>query len=182
MSVKSKLIREYDKYDSELDWDGYTSTQINDYLSLAILFHDSVYNVWEGSPSNERNSGILLFNYINDLQQNGWTDADISNVGRMIWCTANHNLDNTPSTFLEKLMLDIDISNFAESLDVCKYNQHQIFLEFKPRFPDKDKFLEGNVSFLQSLLDRPTLYYTPMFADKENKARENILAMIKGDN
>jgi predicted metal-dependent HD superfamily phosphohydrolase len=179
LAVKRQLVLSYDSY-SQSYWSNHTYSQIEDYLTLAILFHDSVYNVWEGSPQNESDSINLLWHHYDQLHTYGWLTFDVNEVVKMINITAYHNKDNSDKSFMEKLMLDVDISNFAESLDVCKYNQQQIYLEFQPRFPDKEKFLAGNVSFLQSLLDRPKLYYTPMFSDKEQKARDNIKAMIKG--
>lgn len=178
--TKDKVLTEF-MNDEEL-WEDINLRTVGDYLSLAILFHDAEYNIWAGSPVNEKKSVMMMWDKSTILQENGWTHNDLTIVSQMIWTTAEHHKDNSETSFLEQLMLDIDIANFSESLDVCKYNQNQIFLEFEPRFPNKDQFLAGNVSFLQSLLDRPTLYYTPLFADKEAKARSNIEAMIKGGN
>lgn len=186
LSVQSKTFAQYKHSDiiSNEYGDSITVGYAADLTVLAILFHDIVYNVWEGSPVNEADSAHYLENIYGDqlIHEGKWSRLELKFVSKMIRITANHDKDNSNVSFLEKLMLDIDISNFAESLDVCKYNQHQIFLEFEPRFPNKEQFLAGNIEFLQKLLNRPKIYYTPMFADKENKARENILAMIKGDN
>ncbi|WAX21597.1 hypothetical protein [Stenotrophomonas phage RAS14] len=180
MAVKNQVLTEF-MNDEEL-WEDIPLRTVDEYLSLAILFHDADYNIWAGSPTNENNSVKVLWDHYTTFHQNGWTHFDLTIVAQMIWTTANHHKDNSETSFLEQLMLDIDISNFAESLDVCKYNQNQIFLEFEPRFPNKDQFLAGNVSFLKNLLDRPSVYYTRLFADKEAKARANIEAMIKGGN
>lgn len=183
-SVETKIFEKF-AYNEVIANDGDLPIIANEaysQLTLAVLFHDVEYNIWLGSPYNENDSALMLENVYGEvlMDEGEWSQEDISTVAQMIRTTAYHNKDNSSASFMEKLMLDIDISNFAESLDVCKYNQEQIYLEFQPRFPDKNKFLAGNVSFLESLLDRPTLYYTPMFADKEAQARQNIEAMIKG--
>lgn len=183
-SVQNKLFDNYESDDTMHVEDGVAinAGDASDILYLAVLFHDVEYNIWNGSPINEADSAHHLVYVYGDvlLNEGNWNEEELLIAAKMIQTTALHDQDNSDKSFMEKLLLDIDISNFGESLDVCKYNQEQIYLEFKPRFPDKDKFLAGNVAFLQKLLDRPSIYYTAEFASREAQARANIEAMIKG--
>lgn len=177
LAKKDDILNQYNYYVK--DFDGYTKNQVDDYLTLSILFHDAEYNIWNAPGINELKSASLLKHGASDwLIGSGWTMEEIDLVCGMIIATAHHHKDNSTYTLLQKLMLDIDIANFSEDIEICKFNQEQIFQEFEPKTPTKSAFLSNNVKFLEMLLARPSIYYTPMFVEKEDTARSNIQTMI----
>lgn len=131
------------------------------HLTYAIWYHDAIYNPY--SKSNEDASIALLPDDAHNL----------SAVIEAIEATKFHTEDQTGLSWPTMLMLDIDLSGFGKSFEVCWKHAENIRKEYY-HTPDLD-FLKGRVQFLSRMDNRTRIYYTPYFYDKyEVQARKNI--------
>lgn len=143
-------------------------------VELAILFHDSIYNIWNLAGQNELESAELLMQY-NDQLYEYWFEYDyIDDVYDMIIASAHHSEYRPELPKETKFFLDLDLLSLSESYDIFEYNNHQLYLENKPRFPNYDDFRCGSNSFLIKFLLRDKIYYSDCFDDREEIARKNI--------
>ena len=143
-------------------------------VELAILFHDASYNIWEMSGQNELESANLLMYYSDQLLKYGFNKDHIVEAYDMIIASAHHSEYRPELSEETKFFLDLDLLSLSESYSVFEYNNDQLYLENKPRFPNYDDFRYGSNSFLIKLLLRDKIYYSYCFDDREEIARKNI--------
>ena len=133
-------------------------------VELAIWFHDSIYKA--SDPDNEKNSAA----YFSDLASSDLPTDLIAEVCDLIICTEHKVL---PETANEKMTIDVDLSSFGMPSEKFISDGRLIRKEFDHM--SDSKFIQGQIKFLQKLIERSAIYSTAYFNDKyEIKARKNI--------
>lgn len=138
-------------------------------LITSALWHDAIYII--GSGVNEKESALLL-------------DRDLTSVGvqrHHIDLMVNNVLDTQhkkePETMEGKCMVDADLSSLALPFDKVWEHTLDLYRESGKKGVD---FAKGNSSFLETLINRSCVYYSPfMTQDDENTARKNIIEIIR---
>lgn len=138
---------------------------------LAILYHDSFYD-----PKSEHNENELYSSMIFENCYRDYIDNDmIGNVKELILETANHGQDKVNKK--AHLLLDFDIHYFAADFDIFNVCNECVRKEYS-HFSDVD-WKNGRVSFLNSMLNKKSIYRTEYFKEYyEKKARSNIEKLI----
>lgn len=135
-------------------------------VSLAIWFHDLVYDIY--GKDNEVRSAHIASLVLADSRA---TSAQISRVSQHILATSAHHATQEGDT---KFLLDIDLSILGASPERFSQYQAQIRSEYShvPAFIYHYKRRE----ILKSFLVRDSIYLTPRFqAVYEDAARKNLL-------
>ena len=137
-----------------------------DNLSLAIIYHDVIYNARKGD--NEEKSAIFAQK---QLQKLNFPEKDIKKIESLIISTKLHKpLSNT---FDALLLLDLDLMILGSTNEEYSTYAEKIRQEYKfvPLFLYKKKRKE----VLQKFLATERIYLTDYFLKNfEEKARENI--------
>lgn len=136
---------------------------------LAIWFHDSIYLAKSGSPRNEFNS----VKFMEALLDNVVDPEILMDASQIIQATAYH-FDNNPAMIPEsKIVLDIDLCNFAFDFE----NYQRTSLCVRKEYPEvsDEAFEARRKDILRALTKKGTLYRTDLFKEYfEQKAQENI--------
>jgi len=136
-------------------------------LFLAILFHDSIYDISAKKWENEEKSALLSAQRLEDLQL---SPALISRVQELIMLTASHTIQTNDD--IGKYMIDIDLAILGQSWEFYQEYQKSIRHEYASVW--EALYTEGRIKFLQSMLTR-RLFQTDYFYEKyELQAKENI--------
>jgi predicted metal-dependent HD superfamily phosphohydrolase len=114
-----------------------------DKLILTALLHDVIYD--PASQTNEEDSANFLMNCALDK-----TNSDILDVKQMILDTKTHNSTTNLSESFNKYDMNIVERDFDQLLEWEKgiSKEYSIYL--------KEKYKEGRLNFLESLLDKYT--------------------------
>lgn len=138
-------------------------------VELALWFHDAVYT--PGNPDNESRSAHLF-----EELAVGHLKADaIEQIYSLIVATEHSGI---PQSYLERLMVDIDLSSFSLSRKEFLQDGYRIRQEFD-EFSDRD-FVKTQTGFLAMLLNRKSIYLTPYFHTRyEARARMNIINLLE---
>lgn len=156
-----QLLGEYEQYQKDTNDDVYSENIIE-----SIWWHDAIYNPY--SSKNEFNSD-RLYRATNEIYH--------ANVSNAIMATAKHTFDQTDLGYVEKLILDLDLSSLGHSYEEFAKNGDNIRKEY--HFVPDTLFYEKRVEFLKAMLARKRIYYTDYFYNKyEEKARANITRAI----
>jgi len=153
------------------------AVQVNN-ISMAIIYHDIVYNPFSTDKRNEKNSVLRLMNDIPNILA--------SDSGRiiqyMILATTHDPKDMIYPTDIavkmniqpyQKYICDIDLHQLGCGLNEFLYTESLIREEYKI-VPD-EVFYPARSKILQSFLDRSNIYYSRLFQDRfESNARRNI--------
>lgn len=138
-------------------------------VEMATWFHDAVYRA--GSSDNEKNSAI----WFQDRARDHLNRNTVDEVSNLITITEHRN---QPASEREKLMVDVDLSSFGLPYEEFIRDGRNIRKEFHA-YSD-DEFVEGQRKFMNSLLDRSSIYSTDYFFRRyEKSARENIQQLLK---
>lgn len=173
-----QVLRDFPTF--ETDFEGMTYTDVMDHMQLAILFHDSVYNIWSETGINEiKSASLMMTTYRDRLLNAGWTQDELSAVSLSILATGHHTKDQSDASPLVKLFLDLDLIPMAESFDIAIWNRDQIFNEYQPRCPSYETFMFNNAKFLSALVARPNVLYSNVFSSHESAIKENINKLIQ---
>jgi predicted metal-dependent HD superfamily phosphohydrolase len=143
-------------------------------VETAIWWHDAVYNPY--SKKNEQTSADMFDAYI------GVETPFAYAVRQAILATANHTITQkaNPLFYIDnelplvtEVMLDIDLSGFGKSWEICKQNADNIRKEY---YNTEDfEFYQGRLKFLEAISQRESLYYTDVFRDMyHEQSRENL--------
>ena len=144
-------------------------SRVYDILSLAILFHDIVYDT--EAKDNEEKSACYAVDVLTKFK---FPENIISEVKNCILATKHQHLTDN---FLEQIMCDVDLASLAAPRNEFIINNLNIRAEYSA-LPD-EVFYKGNHQLLQSLIDRP-IYQTCYFYDRfEKKATQNIEYILK---
>jgi predicted metal-dependent HD superfamily phosphohydrolase len=135
-------------------------------LTIAIFLHDAVYD--PRRHDNEHASALLA----RDLLPHA-TPAIRKRIAALIEATEHHHASD-PET---ELLIDLDLSFLGAPRPVFMANLEKLVHEFGHL--TRDQFIAGQARYLQDLLDRPAIYYTPVFRRRfERRARANLRAAI----
>ena len=148
-------------------------------VSLAIMMHDLVYNIWYPVGWNEHFSELRFREFISQGFITNISDEQIEDISHAILATAHHTeqqaLDDHPVT---QWMLDLDLLGFSEPYEAVIYNSNNVLKEVEALGIPKKTLLNNRVKFLTKLLDRDKLYYTKQFEDMIPIAIDNIKQQI----
>lgn len=135
-----------------------------DSVELAVWFHDVIYQ--PGAADNERRSADWFAE-----QAAGLLAPDlIRRVENYIMSTTHCQ---PPADDGAQWVVDVDLSGLGMETDMFQRDGDNIRREFT-HLSDAE-FIRGQTRFLQGLLDRERIYYTPFFYDLcETRARRNI--------
>jgi pantetheine-phosphate adenylyltransferase len=137
---------------------------------LAIWFHDAIYD-----PTRRDNEEASAELAASELRARHLPDATIEKVRRLILATRHDQLAADADA---ALLADIDLSILgAAEADFDQYEQ-AIRLEYV--HVSDEPFRAGRAAFLETLLERPTIYLTQTFASQwEKAARANLARSIR---
>lgn len=138
------------------------------HLEMAIWFHDVIYT--PGDPDNEKKSAV----WFKQRASSHFSQKDIDAISNLITITEHRD---EPVSEDEKLMVDIDLSSFGLPRPQFEKDGERVRKEF-PEMSDRD-FFEGQIVFLENLMERPALYSTTYFQNHfEKAARQNINRLL----
>lgn len=143
-----------------------------DTVRLAAWFHDAIYDPL--ASDNELRSAEFATEVLTEL---GLPAETVAEVARLIRLTADYALPTwqqaSPDDTNAHVLLDADLAGLSISAAEFDHYADHIRREFAA-IPD-EQFRTGRLSFLQRLLERERIYYTPQMLDCcEAAARENI--------
>ncbi|MCH6583732.1 MAG: hypothetical protein IH808_12115 [Proteobacteria bacterium] len=139
-----------------------------DAVEMGLWFHDAIYE--PGAADNELESAQLFEEITNDKQS-----LLKQSVYDLIMVTKH---PEHPKCLDEKFMVDIDLSSFALPWGVFIQDSQAVREEFS-HLPD-ERFFAGHLKFLNSLVRRPTFFFTDFFQTRyEAIARKNIARYMK---
>lgn len=135
---------------------------------LAIWAHDCVYNPHE--KDNEEKSAefatIIARDYLHIPDEL---------VVKRVLITKHTAI---PSNFEEELMVDLDLMILGSS--ETRFDVYEAGIRQEYAWVTEADFRFHRARILQSFLDRPSIYFTPIFREKyEDKARANLERSIK---
>lgn len=125
-------------------------------VEKAIWYHDAVYNPY--SVRNELNS-ISLLPTITE-----YNASLIDAVRDAILATMCHTITQDKISLSTQVMLDIDLSGFGKPTSECLENGENVRNEYYKT--NNLDFYTGRLKFLQTIMERESLYYTDYFRDK----------------
>ena len=128
---------------------------------MALLYHDAVYLAGDG---NNENNSAALFEFDSHL-----LGIDIPEVRDLILATKHKGDPKSPS---EAIVMDIDMSILAGPIEKFHAYDNGIRAEYA-HVPD-EAYRQGRKKFLQSLLVKKNIFFTPAFKKMEPAARFNI--------
>ncbi len=143
-----------------------------DIVRLAAWFHDAIYDPL--ASDNELRSAECATEMLSEL---GLPPEIVAEVARLIRLTAGYSLPTwqqaSPDDANAHVLLDADLAGLSISAAEFDHYADHIRREFAA-VPD-EQFRTGRLAFLQRLLERERIYYTPqMLACCEAAARKNI--------
>lgn len=139
-----------------------------DLVSLAIFFHDLIYDPHK--QDNEEKSTDCYLTFAKEIGQN---ELDVKIVKKMILATKNHkiDLDDTKNNDL-KLFLDMDLAILASNPFDYKHYTQKIREEYN-HYP-YEVYCKKRAEVMQSLLGKRVFLGEYFFERCEKKARTNI--------
>lgn len=154
--------------------------KLTDHLMFVAWFHDAYYDPYAGSPFNESISASILYSMVSDDIRGSDDIQFVESVAETILLTAKHSQDlsNEEHAIKHFMFLDLDMLGFSD-IDAMTRNNIQIRKEYYAT-SDID-YYHGRIKFLQSLLDKPRIYYI-LKPEYEERARHNISQCIASDN
>lgn len=136
-----------------------------DAVEFALWMHDSVYNAER--PDNEARSADAAGMVAGLL---GCTPMFVSTVRSLIEVTRHHV---TPGRGDESVVADIDLAILGA--EAVEYEEYRRAIRQEFSFATDEQFVIGRMAFLERMLDRRTIFWTPLFqSDYEWRARENM--------
>lgn len=132
-------------------------------FAIAILFHDVVYGFRANPCENEKQSAQVALHFGSQYFDNFGVNWEL--VEALIMATTH--IDSLhDSTYLQKLIADLDMSTFGtlakdESLNIS----NKVIGEYSYFYP-YPTVLEGHIKFLESLIARGFIFYTSHFLNE----------------
>lgn len=140
-----------------------------DAIEMALWFHDVEYD--PKASDNESRSAARFSLFARDVMSPELEQQ----IHRLILITIH---SNPPASLDEKQIVDIDLSSFGLPWDEFFKDSQNVRAEFTHL--SQEVFAERNCKFLQSLLDRPTIFSTEFYRNRyESISRENIRKQIE---
>jgi predicted metal-dependent HD superfamily phosphohydrolase len=140
----------------------------NDAVEMALWYHDAIYDL--SSTDNEYRSAELFKERAGIIVPDDFRDS----VCRLI-CVTTHN--NLPVADDEKFIVDVDLSSFGMPWRAFNSDSARVRREFA-HLTD-EQFVARQRRFLQSLLDRESVYATDFYRERyEAVAQANIARQL----
>lgn len=137
---------------------------LSDEQLMAIWFHDAVYV--PGAADNEDRSAELVRQL---LSREGWSAPRVALVERIVMDTKPH----LPTCDESKIVIDLDLMTLAGKPEQFDYFSRQVRAEL-PHLTDA-QWAEGQGAWIDGMLERPNLYWTPWGERFEASARANLV-------
>jgi predicted metal-dependent HD superfamily phosphohydrolase len=135
-------------------------------VEVAIVFHDTVYNLRAKSPENEAASADVALT----VGRNCVEGVDWRKVHQIIMATTHRGLPDD-ATFGEKLIADLDLASLSGSWSEYSQVNARVRNEYLTMYGEGE-FNLGRRTFLEGMLARPKIYYLRYF--NEHEARSNL--------
>ena len=146
------------------------TTDEPDLIETARWFHDAIYDPRAGD--NEAQSAALARSL---LQSPGVSPHETNRIEQLILATAHQY---PPANCREQVIVDVDLTILGQDADSFDLSEQQIRREYE--WVPESEFWKKRTQFLQSLLARDVIYYTPFFRDQyETAARANLERTIR---
>lgn len=138
---------------------------------LAIWFHDAVYDPMDPGL-NEIKSASLLNSICNE---NCWlSSAIVERAKSIVMATDGHLSDDHEA----QTVIDLDLAGLGFDWATYKMSADNIAKEYCHM--TSDRLIEGRRAFIEGMLGRPFIFYTPWGRDfYEHKARKNLETELK---
>lgn len=150
-----------------------TEIHAPDLLRWAVWFHDYIYAI--GNPNNEVDSAQTAYNQLSPYLNT----EDLLQVQELILATAGHQIPAVSEEFslLQykdcALFLDFDLAILAATPNKYQEYSQAVELEYTSIYP-LDAYRQGRKAFIARFLERERLFYSPIFAPAEDRARQNL--------
>ncbi len=141
-----------------------------DAVVLAAWFHDAVY---DGRPDDEERSAGLAETALAacDLPR-----SLVAEVARLVRLTREHRPG--PEDLAGQVLCDADLAILAAAPE--RYDEYVSDVRREYSHLDDQTFRTGRARVLRSLLDKPTLFHTPLAQNAwEARARANVEAELR---
>lgn len=139
-----------------------------DAIELAIWFHDACYGP---DPVGHENRSAMFFR---EVSADGITLERQNRICQLIMATTHQS---PPKDKDSALLVDIDLGSFG--LPWHDYLKDTARCRAERLEMDDITFCYKQISFLKSLLARPSIYFTPVFASSyEQQALSNIAKLL----
>ncbi|MHA7176781.1 DUF4031 domain-containing protein [Arthrobacter sp. Sr24] len=130
--------------------DALTGREIPRPVALAAWFHDAVYN---GSPSDEEDSAVLVQMSLNDMME----PSEVAEVARLVRLTATHS--PSPEDDAGHLLCDADLAILGGS--DSEYSRYVAGVRRDYAHVPAGDFTKGRAAVLRQLLALNPLFHTP---------------------
>lgn len=135
-------------------------------LTAAVWFHDAVYDPTRND--NEAQSAALA---VRVLADEGWTQADIAEVERLILLTAGHSVKGGDP--LGARLISIDLSILGA--EPTRYEAYAAAIRREYAHVPEALYVAGRAMILQRFLDAPVLFADALWAARlDGAARDNL--------
>jgi len=131
-------------------------TKITPQLYTAVLYHDAIYN--PKYDDNEFQSALLYELHCDDMFRYSTDDTLDSKVVQMILDTKEH----IPTIDESELLIDADLWILGSNIWTYREYKEAIKKEYEPFFTETE-MIAGRTAFLENMLDRKNIFYTPEF-------------------
>lgn len=131
-----------------------------DAVELALWCHDAIYDT--KSKDNEERSTALAVEMVRSASL---PDNFGQSVASLIMATKH---SAAPIDSDARLLVDIDLSILGQTNDKFDEYEQQIRKEYE--WVSRSAFVAGRLAILKSFLDRPHIYATQFFRDKDRKS------------
>ncbi|MCA9367701.1 hypothetical protein KC887_05595 [Candidatus Kaiserbacteria bacterium] len=144
-------------------------------LYWMIMGHDIVIKFGQAPGWNEAESARQTGEIMRRL---GYPEQLVAFVERGINATAKHTLDGIPEDEQPTVafLLDLDLMGLGQSAEGFAADTESIWLEYQP-YLTRGAYDAGRKEWAAQFLERPRIYHTVYFADKEAQAIANLRAL-----
>ena len=140
----------------------------DDAVEMAVWFHDVIYEI--GAQDNEARS----VQWFRDRASPGMHPEFVDDVCRLIMATLHKE---APGDLQGQFVVDIDLAGLGQDWDEFFTDTRNIRKEMQAISDSEFALRQGR--FLESLMNRQTIYCTPQFQrHREAAARENIARLL----
>lgn len=137
-------------------------------VEMAVWVHDVIYEV--GARDNEARSA----DWFRDRAADSMHPEFVECVCRLVLATLHKD---APGDFQEQFVVDIDLAGLGQGWNEFFIDTKKIRKEMQAVSDSEFALRQGR--FLESLLNRPNIYFTPYFQrHREAPARENISKLL----
>lgn len=125
--------------------------KITSELYAAVLYHDAIYD--PSRDDNELQSALLYELHCDDMD-----DSPDEKVIQMILDTKEH----IPTIKESELLIDADLWILGSNIWIYAEYKKSIKKEYAPFFTEEE-MIAGRTAFIENMLDRENIFYTPDF-------------------